>query len=234
MLNIHLLYSLVVGCRNGNRKHICIFLSDGGGVGEYFANNFNYWTIKQATVEGVSVGSALRWRCTSSVSGLMFHEEFPVSCPSTLYPPPPPHTPLSHHFCSSFIYNWTWQKIINCIMKSSRPVMYTISVYYRCLALDPECKWIQIIFCLSVEVLMQIAHRCCFHARQSIVHFIKCLSNGCNSQSMSSQGGVKKRLDDCAQDNPFRNLWNDSDFFLTLWFHEGFFFLIYVCVCLYV
>lgn len=38
-------------------------------------------------------------------------------------------------FCPSFIYNRTWQGIISCIMKSSRPVIYTVTVYYSLLSL---------------------------------------------------------------------------------------------------
>lgn len=38
-------------------------------------------------------------------------------------------------FCPSYIYNRTWQRIISCIMKSSRPVIYTVAVYYSLLSL---------------------------------------------------------------------------------------------------
>lgn len=44
-------------------------------------------------------------------------------CPPTLF------------LCPSFIFNRTWQGIISCIMKSSRPVIYTVTVYYSLLSL---------------------------------------------------------------------------------------------------
>ena len=43
--------------------------------------------------------------------------------------------PSHSFFLPSFIYNRTWQGIISCIMKSSRPVIHTVTLHYGLLSL---------------------------------------------------------------------------------------------------